>query len=50
MKAGDLFTRDNLRVVRPGLGLPPRYFETILGKRIKQDVKTGTPVSWKLIE
>ncbi len=50
MKAGDLFTRDNLRVIRPGLGLPPRYFETILGKRIKQDVKTGTPVSWSLIE
>jgi pseudaminic acid synthase len=50
MKAGDLFTPDNLRVIRPGLGLPPRYFETILGKRIKQDVKTGTPVSWNLIE
>lgn len=50
MKAGDLFTRDNLRVIRPGLGLPPKYFETILGKRVKQDVKTGTPISWNLIE
>ena len=48
MKAGDIFTPDNLRAVRPGLGLPPKYYEVLLGKAIKQDAKMGTPVSWSL--
>jgi pseudaminic acid synthase len=50
MKAGDVFTADNLRIVRPGFGLPPKYFEVILGKHIKQDVPAGTPMSWELLE
>jgi N-acetylneuraminate synthase len=49
MKAGDLFTPENLRAVRPGLGLPPKYYDVLLGKKIRQDVKIGTPVTWKLL-
>jgi N-acetylneuraminate synthase len=49
MKAGDHFTKDNLRGIRPGLGLPTRYFEVFVGKRVNQDVKSGTPLSWDLI-
>jgi N-acetylneuraminate synthase len=49
MKAGDVFTRENLRVVRPGNGLPPKYYELILGRRVNRDVKKGTPLSWDLI-
>ncbi|ACC79436.1 pseudaminic acid synthase [Nostoc punctiforme] len=48
MKAGDIFTSENLRAVRPGLGLSPKYYDTILGKKIKQDAKIGTPISWNL--
>jgi N-acetylneuraminate synthase len=39
MKAGDRFTAENLRAVRPGLGLPPKYYGTIVGKPIKHDAK-----------
>ncbi|HWR73022.1 MAG TPA: pseudaminic acid synthase [Nitrospirota bacterium] len=49
MKAGDVFTRDNLRAIRPGLGLPPKYFDIFLGKPVCCDVRKGTPVCWELI-
>ncbi len=50
MKAGDVFTPDNVRSVRPGDGLAPEYYEEILGKRITKDAVLGTPLSWDLIE
>ncbi|MCL6611789.1 MAG: pseudaminic acid synthase [Peptococcaceae bacterium] len=49
MKAGDAFTRENLRAIRPGLGLPPKYYDYLLGKKVARDVKRGTPVCWDLI-
>jgi pseudaminic acid synthase len=49
MKNGDVFTPRNMRSVRPGLGLAPKYYETVLGKRVNRDVIKGTPVSWDLI-
>ncbi|MBD2464229.1 pseudaminic acid synthase [Oscillatoria sp. FACHB-1407] len=49
MKAGDRFTPENLRAVRPGFGLPPKYYEMLLGRSIKQDAKKGTPVQWNII-
>jgi N-acetylneuraminate synthase len=49
MKAGDLFTPENLRIVRPGNGLAPKYLDTILGRAIKIDAKKGTPFEWPLI-
>ncbi|GAA4388195.1 pseudaminic acid synthase [Hymenobacter koreensis] len=44
--AGEVFTRTNLRVVRPGDGLPPRYFEQVLGKPARSALAAGTPLSW----
>ncbi|HEY3375038.1 MAG TPA: pseudaminic acid synthase [Candidatus Aquicultor sp.] len=49
MKAGEVFTRDNLRVIRPGFGLLPKYYETLLGKKVSKDIKKGTPMSWDLV-
>lgn len=49
MKAGEVFTKENLRIVRPGLGLPPKYFEAILGKQIRRDATAGTPLTWELL-
>lgn len=49
MKAGQVLTKENLRIVRPGFGLPPKYFETMLGKRVNQDVTAGTPLAWGLL-
>jgi len=42
-------TPENVRSIRPGLGLPPKYYETLLGKRVLKDVKAGTPMSWDLV-
>jgi pseudaminic acid synthase len=49
MKAGDVLTPESLRAVRPGFGLPPKYYDMLLGKPIKQDSKKGTPVTWEAI-
>ena len=49
LKAGEVLTRKNLRAIRPGLGLPPKYFEQVLGKAVKQDVKRGTALAWSLL-
>ena len=49
MKAGDLLTPDNLRCVRPGFGLEPRFMETVLGMRLRRDAVPGTALSWDLL-
>lgn len=49
MQKGDTLTKDNLRAIRPGMGLSPKYYDVLIGKQIKQNVKKGTPVSWNLI-
>ncbi|MFM9870013.1 pseudaminic acid synthase [Achromobacter xylosoxidans] len=49
MRAGEVLTSENLRVVRPGMGLHPRYYEDLLGRKVRQDLKMGTAVSWDLI-
>lgn len=46
---GELLSQANVRIIRPGLGLPPKYFEQVIGKRAKQAIKRGTPISWGLI-
>lgn len=49
MKAGDLLTKENIRAIRPGLGLPTKYLEHVLGKIVKRDVKRGTALGWDLL-
>ena len=49
MKAGEAFDSTSLRIVRPGHGLPPKFYDTLLGKRINRDAPIGTPVSWDLL-
>lgn len=49
IKVGEVLTRENVRAIRPGLGLPTKYFEQVLGKAVKQDVKHGTALGWGLI-
>lgn len=50
MKAGEVLTPQNLRSIRPGLGLPPKHFEKLIGKRVNRAVERGTPMSWDLLE
>ncbi len=49
MKAGEALTAKNLRSIRPGYGLAPKFFDLLLGKRVNRDVKRGTPMSWDLL-
>jgi len=49
MKAGDQITPESVRAIRPGHGLPTRYLESVLGKRVTRDVSRGTPLSWEFI-
>ena len=49
LKAGDVLTRENLRAIRPGLGLPTKYLEQVLGKAVKQDVTRGTALGWGML-
>ena len=44
MKAGEVFTKENIRVIRPGDGIAPKYFLGTLGKKAKSDLKRGTPL------
>jgi pseudaminic acid synthase len=49
LKSGDVLTVDNLRAIRPGLGLPPKYMELVMGKKVLKDIKKGTPLTWDCI-
>ena len=49
IRAGELLTNENMRAIRPGLGLPTKYMEVLLGKAIKCDINRGTPISWDII-
>ena len=49
LRAGDLLTKDNLRAIRPGLGLPTKYLEVVMGRRVSKDVARGTALEWNLI-
>lgn len=49
MKAGDIITPAHIRRIRPGFGLPPKYFDQLIGKRVNKDVDRGTATAWELI-
>lgn len=50
MKAGDVITEKNMRCIRPGVGLAPKYYDIIMGKEVCCDIKRGTPVSHALFK
>lgn len=47
--AGDELTKENVRSIRPGYGLPPKFYDEILGKKSAKDIRRGTALSWELI-
>ena len=49
LEAGAELTSDNLRAIRPGMGLPPKYYDVLLGMKVATAVKRGTPASWEII-
>jgi N-acetylneuraminate synthase len=49
VKAGELLTSDNVRAIRPGLGLPPKFFDRVIGRRAAVDIARGTPLDWTIV-
>lgn len=49
IKKGEIITSENVRTIRPGHGLPPKYLDIICGKRATQDMSKGTPLDWSSI-
>ncbi len=47
---GELFTEKNIRIIRPGNGLKPKYYKQIINKRARKDFKKGTPLSWNMLD
>lgn len=48
-KMGEEFTQENVKSIRPGFGLHPRYLSDLYGKAAKKDIKKGTPLKWDLV-
>lgn len=49
IKAGQQLTDDNMRIVRPGFGLAPKYYDMLIGRRVNKDLSRGTAMSWEHI-
>lgn len=49
VKAGEILTKDNLRCIRPGFGIAPKYYEEMLGQAVNKDVARGTALNFDLV-
>ena len=49
IEVGEEFTEENVRSIRPGYGLPPKYLSTVLGRKAAGKITRGTPLSWDLM-
>jgi N-acetylneuraminate synthase len=49
MKAGELFTAENVRSIRPSHGLHPRHLKDVLGRHATEDIRRGTPLRWEIV-
>ena len=50
IKKGEIFSNSNLKIIRPGYGLAPKYIKKIIGLRAKKNIKKGTSLSWSLVD
>lgn len=50
IKAGEPFTKSNIKSVRPSFGMHPKHYQEILGRRAKQDLQPGDRLSWEVVE
>ncbi|MBP5467647.1 MAG: pseudaminic acid synthase [Candidatus Riflebacteria bacterium] len=50
VKAGDIISSENIRIIRPGYGLAPKYYDSLIGKTFSKEAKAGTPLSLDLVK
>ncbi len=48
IRKGEILSEENVRSVRPGFGLPPKYLRDVLGKRSRKSIRRGTPLRWDM--
>lgn len=48
--AGEVITPENVRSIRPGIGLHPKYYHELMGRRVCENIKRGEPLSWSLVK
>ena len=49
IKTGEPLTRENIKVIRPGKGLAPKHFDTVLESKASSDIAKGTPLTWGMV-
>jgi sialic acid synthase SpsE len=49
LQPGDVLTEENIRIIRPALGIEPKHWDDVLGKKVNTNIKSGTPLNWDLI-
>jgi len=49
IKNGEAITEKNIRAIRPGLGLPPKHYDSLIGKKVSRNIKKGTPLTLGMI-
>ena len=49
IEKGEKLTNKNMRIIRPGFGLLPKYYDSIKGKKVNRNLKKGTAVTWEVI-
>lgn len=50
IEAGEVLTKDNMRIIRPGYGMKPKYQKDVLGMRTSRELKRGTPITFDALE
>ncbi len=50
IRKGETITEENVRSIRPGIGMHTKHYEEVLGRKASQDIEKGTPLSWELID
>lgn len=47
IKKGECVSEDNVRSIRPGIGISPKFYDDVIGKKVNANIKRGTPLDWK---
>jgi len=50
LKAGEKISKNHIRRIRPGFGLPPKFFDELVGRTVRRDVNRGEPVDWDALQ
>ena len=48
IKKGSKVTKNNIKSIRPGFGISPKYYDELIGKKVRKNIKKGTPIKWNL--